>query len=126
MDGTGADQAPPPRVGAMQIPTVTMAGVPDPLPPGLHVLDVREEVEWRHGHIEGALHIPLRELPHRLADVPAGQVLVVCRVGGRSAQAVAWLAGQGLDVVNLDGGMLDWADAGRPMVSELDVPPHVV
>ena len=33
-----------------QIPTVTMAGVPYPLPAGVHVLDVREEVELRHGH----------------------------------------------------------------------------
>jgi rhodanese-related sulfurtransferase len=109
-----------------QIPTVTMAGVPDPLPAGLHVLDVREEVEWRHGHIEGATHIPLMELPQRLPDVPVGQVLVVCRVGGRSAQAVGYLARQGLEVVNLDGGMLDWAEAGRPMVSETDAPPRVV
>src|SRR5512133_1237681 len=109
-----------------QIPTVTMAGVPDPLPAGVHVLDVREEVEWRHGHIEGATHIPLMELPQRLPDVPEGQVLVVCRVGGRSAQAVGYLARHGLEVVNLDGGMLDWAEAGRPMVSETGVPPRVV
>ena len=73
------------------IPTVSIGGVPDPLPEGLHVLDVREDVEWRTGHIEGATHIPLRELPGRLADVPDGQTLVVCKVGGRSAQAVAYL-----------------------------------
>jgi len=109
-----------------QIPTVSVNGVPDPLPAGLQVLDVREDVEWRHGHIEGATHIPLMELPQRLADVPEGQVLVVCRVGGRSAQAVGYLARQGLEVVNLDGGMLDWAEAGRPMVSETGAPPRVV
>jgi len=109
-----------------QIPTVSVTGVPDPLPAGLQVLDVREDVEWRHGHIEGATHIPLMELPQRLADVPEGQVLVVCRVGGRSAQAVGYLARQGLEVVNLDGGMLDWAEAGRPMVSETGAPPRVV
>ena len=78
-----------------QIPTVSLTGVPDPLPAGLQVLDVREDVEWRHGHIEGATHIPLMELPQRLGDVPEGQVLVVCRVGGRSAQAVGYLAGRG-------------------------------
>ena len=109
-----------------QIPTVPLAGVPDPLPAGLRVLDVREELEWRHGHIDGATHIPLMELPHRLADVPEGQVLVVCRVGGRSAQAVGYLARQGLEVVNLEGGMLDWAEAGRRMVSETGAPPRVV
>ena len=38
-----------------------------------------------------------------------GQTVVVCKIGGRSAQAVAWLTQQGHDVVNLDGGMLEWA-----------------
>src|SRR6478736_5442195 len=104
------------------IPTVSIDGVPDPLPEGLAVLDVREPVEWEHAHIEGAVHIPLMDLPQRLGDVPDGQVLVVCKVGGRSAQAVGWLAQQGYDVVNLDGGMLDWAGAGRAMVSETGQP----
>ena len=108
------------------VPTVGISGVPDPLPEGLHVLDVREPEEWRHGHIEGALHIPLRDLPARLSDLPDGQTLVVCKVGGRSAQAVMWLHQQGRDVVNLDGGMLDWEAAGREMVSETGQPPLVV
>jgi rhodanese-related sulfurtransferase len=108
------------------IPTVTIDGVPDPLPAGLHVLDVREDDEWRAGHVEGATHIPLREVPARLDEVPEGQTLVVCKVGGRSAQAVAYLGGLGHDVVNLDGGMLDWAAAGRPMVSEAAGPPQVI
>ncbi|MGN6132499.1 MAG: rhodanese-like domain-containing protein [Nocardioidaceae bacterium] len=108
------------------IPTVAIGGVPDPLPEGLHVLDVREHVEWVHGHIEGAVHIPLSELPERLEEVPAEQTLVVCKVGGRSARAVAWLRAQGREVVNLDGGMLEWADAGRAMVSETGAAPHVV
>ncbi|HTW18236.1 MAG TPA: rhodanese-like domain-containing protein [Nocardioides sp.] len=108
------------------IPTVSIDGVPNPLPEGLGVLDVREPVEWEHAHIEGAVHIPLMDLPQRLGDVPDGQVLVVCKVGGRSAQAVGWLAQQGYDAVNLDGGMLDWAAAGRPMVSETGQPPQVV
>ena len=108
------------------IPTVSVDQVPDPLPEGLAVLDVREPVEWHHGHVDGALHIPLSELPARVGEVPAEQTLVVCRVGGRSAQAVMWLQQQGYDVVNLDGGMLDWAAAGRPMVSESGEPAQVV
>jgi rhodanese-related sulfurtransferase len=110
----------------MEIPTVAITGVPDPLPEGLHVLDVREQVEWDHGHIESAIHIPLMELPQRLDEVPVGPTLVVCKVGGRSAQATGWLASQGREAVNLDGGMLDWEAAGRPMVSENDQPPQVV
>ncbi|GAA1779871.1 rhodanese-like domain-containing protein [Nocardioides hankookensis] len=109
-----------------QIPTVSMDGVPDPLPEGLAVLDVREPFEWEHGHIDGALHIPMNELPGRLDEVGDGQTLVVCKVGGRSGQVVAWLQQQGYDAVNLDGGMLDWAAAGRPMVSETGRPPQVV
>ena len=110
----------------MNVPTVAVSGVPDPLPEGLAVLDVREPVEWSYGHIEGAVHIPLGQLTSRLDEVPDGQTLVVCKVGARSAQAVAWLARQGRDVVNLDGGMLDWAAAGRAMVSEIERPPLVV
>jgi len=108
------------------IPTVAVTGVPDPLPEGLHVLDVREPVEWAHGHIAGATHIPLRDLPARLSEVSQGQTLVVCKVGGRSAQAVGYLSQHGHDVVNLDGGMLEWEAAGRPMVSDTGQPPQVV
>lgn len=108
------------------IPTVTIDGVPNPLPEGVSVLDVREDTEWAYGHIEGAVHIPMGELPTRLHDVPDGQMLVVCKVGGRSAQATAYLVHHGHDAINLAGGMLDWADAGRPMVSETGAPPQVV
>lgn len=110
----------------MGIPTVSIDQVPHPLPEGLTVLDVREPIEWAHGHIDGALHIPLGTLTARVDELPAGQTLVVCKVGGRSAQAVMWLQQQGHDVVNLDGGMLDWEAAGRPMVSETGQAPQVV
>lgn len=110
----------------MSIPTVTLDHVPDPLPEGLTVLDVREEFEWVHGHIADATHIPLSVLPVRLPDLPEGQILVVCKAGGRSAQATMYLAAQGYEVVNLDGGMLDWEAAGRPMVSETGDAPQVV
>jgi rhodanese-related sulfurtransferase len=110
----------------MQIPTVTTSELPNPLPDDVHVLDVREPVEWTHGHIDGAVHIPLWELVQRLGEVPPGRTIVVCRVGSRSAQAVAYLTQQGRDVANLDGGMVEWADAGRPMVSDTGRAPQVV
>jgi rhodanese-related sulfurtransferase len=109
-----------------QIPSVSVDAVPAHLPEGLIVLDVREPVEWEHGHIEGAVHIPLMELPQRLDEVPSGQLLVVCKAGGRSAQAVGYLVAQGIDAINLDGGMSEWAEAGRPMVSDNDEAPRVV
>ena len=108
------------------VPTVGIQQVPDPLPEGLHVLDVREEVEWRHGHIDGATHVPLGDLPARLSALPEEQTLVVCRIGARSARAVAYLRQRGYDAVNLDGGMVDWEASGRPMVSDTGEPPKVV
>lgn len=109
-----------------QIPSVSVDAVPAHLPEGLIVLDVREPDEWDAGHIEGSVHIPLMELPQRLDEVPSGQLLVVCKVGGRSAQAVGYLVQRGIDAVNLDGGMVEWASAGRPMVADSERPPQVV
>lgn len=108
----------------MSIPTVEITGVPHPVP--VPVLDVREDAEWQAGHIEGAIHIPLSTLPLRADELPEGQILVTCKAGGRSAQAVAWLTANGHEAVNLAGGMLDWEAAGRPMVSENGGAPQVV
>jgi len=110
----------------MHLPTVAMNGVPDPLPEGLTVLDVREPVEWAHGHIDGSVHVPLMELPQRLDEVGEQQTLVVCKVGSRSAHAVEFLRQQGYDAVNLDGGLLEWQAAGRALVSETGRPAVVV
>lgn len=107
-------------------PTVTVADVPDPLPDDLSVLDVREPDEWVHGHVEGSLHVPLMELHARLDEVPDGRVLVVCTIGGRSRQAVDFLVRTGHDAVNLQGGLLEWAAAGRPLQSDTGRPPQVV
>ncbi len=71
-------------------------------------------------------HDAIPTVSDRLDEVPSGRVLVVCKMGGRSAQAVHYLRAGGHDAVNLRGGMIDWADARRPMVSELATPPRVV
>lgn len=90
------------------------------------LLDVREPEEWQAGHAPWAVHVPLGELPSRLHELPADrEVVVVCRSGGRSAQAVMWLTQQGREALNLDGGMHAWADAGRPMTSETGTDPYV-
>lgn len=110
----------------MSIPTISIDALPDPLPEGVSYVDVREADEWAAGHIEGAVHIPLSLLPVRLGDLPSGDLVLVCKVGGRSAQAAMYLGQQGFGVVNLAGGMLDWEAAGRPMVSETNQPPSVI
>jgi rhodanese-related sulfurtransferase len=111
----------------IEVPTIEVTQLPDPIPAGVTVLDVREPVEWHHGRIEGALHIPLAQIPQRLEELPDGQqLLVVCKVGGRSAQATAFLQEKGFDAVNLAGGMIEWVSAGRPMTGDGDHGPLVV
>ena len=106
------------------IPTVEVADLKD----DAYLLDVREDDEWTAGHAPGAVHLPMREIPARVAEVPADrEVYVVCRVGGRSAQVVAFLQQNGLErAVNVDGGMQSWEAAGRPMVSEDGGAPRVI
>lgn len=84
-----------------------------------HLLDVREDDEWRAGHIEGAQHIPLGQLGGRLAELPAGRPIVaVCRSGSRSAAAVRGLKQLGYAAENLDGGVTAWSRAGLPLVDD--------
>lgn len=106
-----------------QVPTVSV----DQLPDDAVVLDVREDDEWVAGHIDGATHIPMGDVPARLDELPeADPLYVTCRGGGRSARVAAWLNQNGYDAVNVAGGMGEWQAAGRPMVSETGAPPTVV
>jgi rhodanese-related sulfurtransferase len=85
------------------------------------MVDVREPHEFAAAPAPGAILIPLGELPHRLGELPdtdEAPVVITCRSGNRSGRAVAWLTQQGFDVVNMDGGMLAWQAAGRPVVAD--------
>ena len=77
----------------------------------LTLLDVREDEELALCAIDGALHIPMQEVPPRIADLPRNQPLVViCHHGGRSDQVAQFLRGQGFsNVHNLAGGIDSWA-----------------
>jgi len=74
------------------------------------VLDVRTESEWRSGHIDDSLNIPLPHLKDRLSEIPTGQPLVVhCASGYRSSIAASLLAKQGVaPVMDLVGGFDAW------------------
>jgi rhodanese-related sulfurtransferase len=106
-----------------QVPTVTVPELPESLPEGVTLLDVREPDEWAAGHAPEALHIPMGDLASRLDDLPAdNEVYVVCRSGGRSARVTAYLNANGWDAKNVDGGMQRWQAAGRPMTSDNGAP----
>ncbi|AXB45954.1 sulfurtransferase [Amycolatopsis albispora] len=106
-----------------EVPTVDVTE----LPGEFALLDVRENYEWAAGHAPEAVHIPMSQLPGRLAELPeATPLYVICRSGVRSANVAAWLNGQGRDAVNVAGGMESWHANGRPMVTEQGAEPQVV
>jgi rhodanese-related sulfurtransferase len=113
----------PDKLKIVDVPSIDAVEVPD----GAFLLDVREPDEWAVGHPPGAYHVPMMEIPMRAGEVPDDrEVVVVCRVGARSAQVVAYLRHSGrANVRNLDGGLMAWAAAGRPLVDESGGAGHV-
>jgi hydroxyacylglutathione hydrolase len=79
------------------------------------ILDVRRDSEWDASHIAGALHIPVHQLPSRLADVPAGEVWVHCEAGYRASIAASFLDAAGRTVVAVDDEYARAAAAGLPV-----------
>lgn len=79
---------------------------------GVRVLDIRQQAEYRSGHVPGALHVELGDLPgtiDRLTDVPT---VVMCGHGERAMGAASLLAGRGFSRISvLAGSPEDWAEA---------------
>jgi hydroxyacylglutathione hydrolase len=71
--------------------------------PGHVALDVRRQEEWDAGHLPGALHVPLHELPGRMDELPPGTVWVHCAAGYRAGIATSLLSRHGRSVVLVDG-----------------------
>lgn len=81
------------------------------------LLDVREDKEYREGHIGDAVHIPLAALAGRVGELEKHKsrpVVAYCRSGQRSARAGAMLRKQGFEVYNLGGGIMAWQNANLP------------
>jgi len=74
------------------------------------LLDVRQPKEYEEGHLPGAILIPLKELPGRLAELDRDKpVIAYCAVGGRSKAAAQFLAGKDFaNVYNMAGGIKAW------------------
>ncbi|MPY99824.1 MAG: rhodanese-like domain-containing protein [Actinophytocola sp.] len=104
---------------AEDVPTASVKDLPEA---DLVLLDVREPDEWQAGHAPEAVHMPLRDVPARmgeLADFPDDRpIYVVCRTGGRSEQATAFLNANGFEAVNVAGGMKSWQTEGRDIVAD--------
>jgi hydroxyacylglutathione hydrolase len=102
-------------------------------PPGLkklngknrvQIVDVRSPEEWSEGHLPGALHIPLAQLPDRVGALDASAPIVLhCKGGGRSSIATSFLQSRGMtNVSNLAGGFDAWVAQGFEFDSGRSVP----
>ncbi len=83
---------------------------------GAPVLDVRELDEWNAGHVPGAVHIPMNDVPARITELPQDSpFFVICATGNRSGQVVEALRQQGLQAINVTGGTSGWSQRGWPL-----------
>jgi molybdopterin/thiamine biosynthesis adenylyltransferase/rhodanese-related sulfurtransferase/molybdopterin converting factor small subunit len=82
----------------------------------LRIVDVREPNEYQINRIPEAELIPLGDIPRRYRELdPEAELIVHCKMGGRSAKAADFLRSVGFKrVLNLKGGILDWIDKVDP------------
>jgi len=86
------------------------------LGPDVSIIDVREDHEYAEAWVPGTKNIPLSRFAGSLGEVPSGHtVYVMCASGGRSSRATALLREQGLDSVNVSGGITEWYRNGHPI-----------
>lgn len=85
-------------------------------------LDVREENEFKQGHVVNAIHMPLAYVNDRITQLDKHKdkpIIVACRSGHRSASACGMLKKAGYEsVYNLSGGMMAWESASLPLVKK--------
>jgi len=100
-----------------RVPEMTPRELADALARGddVQLLDVREPYEWRLGVLENAKLVPLGSLASAMSSLDATRdVVVYCRSGVRSADAVQRLCAAGFRATNLAGGILRWSDEVDP------------
>ena len=84
----------------------------------VRVLDVREDSEFRSGHLRGAVNVPVKRLPDRIDRLKRDKpYAVICQSGSRSRRATDYLLDQGfVGTVSVRGGTSAWERSGRPIV----------
>ncbi len=128
---------------AVDVENIDVAAARQKLEEGAVLVDVRNKDEWDAGHAPQARFLSLPEIQgnpvgsvrevRRWVEEAAARasshaevdVVVVCKVGGRSLKAAKILSSNGIRAYNLAGGMQAWAEAGLEMVSETGEEPRV-
>ncbi len=128
---------------SVEVQNIDVAAARQKLEEGAVLVDVRNKDEWDAGHAPQARFLSLpeiqgnpfgsvREVKRWVEEAAARagsdedvEVVVVCKVGGRSLKAAKILSSNGIRAYNLAGGMQAWAEAGLEMVSETGEEPRV-
>lgn len=77
---------------------------------GAVLIDVREPDEVALCSVAGSVHIPMREIPARLGELPDAHLLILCHHGGRSGRVTQFLRANGREnATNVAGGIEAWA-----------------
>jgi rhodanese-related sulfurtransferase len=83
------------------------------------LIDVRERDEWEAGHVAGARHVELPDLPAEAERIDRGRpVIFQCRSGNRSRMAAEAFRESGYEAYNMAGGLIAWAEKGLPLEPE--------
>jgi rhodanese-related sulfurtransferase len=101
----------PPQIDVVQLDALLKQGA-------VRVLDVREDSEFRGGHVPGAVNIPVKRLRERKGVLKRDKpYAVICASGNRSRGAVNFLLDEGFEgAVSVGGGTNAWARSGRPVI----------
>ena len=84
----------------------------------LSIIDVREQDEYDRTHVEGMTLIPMSEMTQRLGELASGGLAILCRSGARRGRVCDHLNALGDygEILNVQGGIMGWADSGLPYV----------
>jgi rhodanese-related sulfurtransferase len=106
------------REAGLPVTSVSIRQLDDDLGPT--PLDVRQDSEWKAGHLPNAQHVELGSVKHAQAGIRSGPLTIYCGHGDRAMTAASLLEAEGRrDLAVLDGGFGAWSQAGRPVTMDL-------